>query len=214
MKTENNIGRAALACLAALSIGAAGVWASGNGHHGGPHSFEGAWLGVWEGPSELFGGTTRIEWVSTMVPTDASGRALTLSFEWLTVGKDFEALMTILDYHSSTVVGRAERIDRDSATFTLIFYGVSNELPREIRGIFVMTGEMAFVGPNKIATTATLKLYLTNSGVDLVAPIVGGPWPYGDADADHDLLPDPGAVPFNTTVYTEGVISRRLPLLP
>lgn len=216
MKSSNRVRRAAFGCAVVLMVATTSAWAGGGKCHQ-PGDFTGAWVGVWEGPSGLYPGTnTRIEWLWTTVPTDPSGRTCVMNVQWLTVGTDFEALWTILDAHNSQVAGRAEKVGHDTWRFTLIWYNLSNEHPREIVAIHVMSGETTLVGRNKQVTTATLKIYLTNSGVNRVAPVMpdGNPWPYGDADVDHDLLPDAGAVPFNTIQYSEGSLTKRVPMAP
>ncbi len=211
MQNTKNPARAALGCAAALLIVATSAWANGEKCHK-PYQLGGAWVCVQAGTAPD-GTPTRIEFNTTCIPTDPEGRTFAFKTEWMTVGKDFEALEALFNAHPSEAVGTATMIDRDTCKFTWIWYDISNDRPAVIRAIFVLSGEVTFQGPDKLFADTTIKVYLTNSGVDIVAPVVGGPWPYGDADANHDLLPDNGAIPFvQQTLH--GCVMNRVPLLP
>jgi hypothetical protein len=211
MQNTKNIRRAALGCAAALLIVTTSAWAGGERCHK-PYQLGGAWVCFWAGTAQD-GTPARIEFNATCAPLDAEGRSVAVKTEWMPVGKEFEALEALLNTHPSEAVGSATMIDRDTCKFTWIWYDISNDRPSVIRAIFVLSGEMTFQGPDKLIADTTIKVYLTNSGVEMVAPVVGGPWPYGDADANHDLLPDNGAVPFVQQAFP-GAVMNRVPLLP
>jgi hypothetical protein len=80
------------------------------------------------------------------------------------------------------------------------------EAPGTVRAIYVLSGQMDFDGPNKLVDHSTIKIYLTNDAA------VGPPYTPPEADANHDLLPDDGAVPLLVKAF-DGAFSRRVPLL-
>jgi hypothetical protein len=211
MQSSKNILRTALGCAAALLLVSTTAWAD-NGKCNQANKLDGAWVVAWVGQASD-GTPARIEFASNLIPTDPSGRTAGFQLEWLTVGKDFEALMGLLGIQGSKVVGRYEMTGHNTTKYTMIWYGVSKEFPGEIRAIYTLSGVMTFQGPDKLVDRSTIKVFLTNSGVARVAPVVGGPWPYGDADADHDLLPDAGAVPFVNLSF-EGAMCKRVSFLP
>jgi hypothetical protein len=200
--------RAGLACAAAgmlAATAAANPWLC-------HHRLGGAWVGAWVG-QDSGGAPARIELAMIFAPLDPLGLTASIQLEWLTVGSDFENLNALLNGKRSQVVGQAMMVDRDSTRYTFIWYVVSQDNPEQIVAITTLSGHMDFDGPNKLVDQSTLRLYLTNAGVDRVAPLLeGNPWPYGDADADHDLLPDDGAIPFVAVPYI-GALSKRVPLL-
>jgi hypothetical protein len=203
--------RAAAGCAVVLMIATTSAWANNDRCHQ-PYQLGGTFAGTWVGDASD-GTKTRIEFTLVQAPLDSAGRTAAINVEWLSVGKDFENLWQLLGIEGSKVVGEMVMIDRDTARYTMIWYGISTGLPKEIRAIYTLSGKMDFKGPDKLVDRSTIRIYLTNTGVQRVAPVVGGPWPYGDADVDHDLLPDVGAVPFIEKSF-EGALSKRVPLLP
>jgi hypothetical protein len=193
----------ALGCAAAMLIATTTAWANGNQCHE-PYKLGGAWVGTWVGKDST-GADTRISWSHIHAPMDPARRTAAIKIQWHESTADLVGLNQALDFTSSEGVGEMAMVDRDTARYTIIWYGVANEPLRQIRAIYVLNGRWTFKGPNLAQSEETLKIYLTNDG----AAMLGVP----DADADHDLLPDATAVPIFACSFT-GTTHRRVPILP
>jgi len=143
------------------------------------------------------GGVQGIQWSAIYAPSDPAGRTATIQVQFPAFPAAIQAGL-LAPFGADTLsvaVGEAAMTDRDTAKFTWVAYAVTDAHPPVIMAIFVVNGTMDFTGPDSAMTTETVRIYLPS------------------ADANHDGLPDPNAIPAATVPFPPG-LNVRVPILP
>ena len=89
-------------------------------------------------------------------------------------------------------IGQAEMTSRNTFKYSVVGYGTKQGPPPVISLIFVMWGTGSYQGPDTLAITYTIDVYLPS------------------ADANGDGLPDPGSTPVVSIPGT--TTAKRVPL--
>jgi len=159
-----------------------------------PNALGGAWVGQ---IPEL-----GMQWCGIHAPLDPDGKTAALKWQWVTVGPQFTGLLAQFGGLPSDCVGELEMVDRHTARYTEVFYLVTPAdlkavppIPSVVTGILVLKGTWHQTGPDTAYSDDTLLIYTA------------------DADADHDGLPDPKAVPAIPPMSFRKTPHHRVPIL-
>ncbi len=127
------------------------------------------------------------------VPLDSAGLTAVFRYNLLSYSANVAGLLAYSGADTvSEGTGQFAMITNDTATGTLVFYGLKQGNPPQVKQIWVWNGTITFTSPDSYVVDGPTVVYSA------------------DADADGDGRPDPGAMPL-TSVPTLLALNRVLP---
>ena len=132
-------------------------------------------------------------WSAYQAPLDSAGQTAAVR---INVYSYSEAAAGLLAYSGADTltegIGQLAMVSNDTAKGSLVFYGLKQGNPPQIKQIWTWDGTITFTSPDTYEASGMLNIY---------APA---------ADADGDGRPDPGAVPL-VGVPSQLAVTRVLP---
>jgi hypothetical protein len=140
-------------------------------------------------------------WSAFQIPLDPAGRTAAVRVNLATYGPDFAGLLA--NFGGDTVTeftGEIAMINRDTAKYNTIAYGLKQGNPPQVCMILVMRGTLKFTGPDNFVVTYDIDVY----------PGPANALGLQNADADLDGFPDAGVKPVATIPGVDA--AKRVPL--
>ncbi len=132
-------------------------------------------------------------WSAYQAPLDAAGMTAALRVNMISWGPDLAGLLAYAGADTfGEGIGQLAMISDDTAKGSLVFYGLKQGNPPEVKAIIVFEGTTKFTSPNTYDVRGTTSFYLAAT------------------DGDGDGRPDPGSTPFYAAPGQLGV-TRVLP---
>jgi hypothetical protein len=132
-------------------------------------------------------------WSAYQAPLDSAGQTAALR---VNVYSYSEAAAGLLAYSGADTltegIGQLAMVSNDTAKGSLVFYGLKQGNPPQIKQIWTWDGTTTFTSPDTYEVGGMMNIYAA------------------DADADGDGRPDPGAVPL-FPVPAQYAVTRVLP---
>jgi len=123
-------------------------------------------------------GSGGISWSAYQAPLDAAGRTAALRVNTYSYGDDLAGVLAISGADTfGEGIGQAAMISTDTAKGMLVFYGLKQGTPPQVKQIWIWDGTITFTSPDAYQVGGMMIVYSA------------------DADADGDGRPDPGAEP-------------------
>jgi hypothetical protein len=138
-------------------------------------------------------GSGGLYWSAYQAPLDSAGRTAALRVNVYSYTTDSAELLAFSGADTLTEgIGQLAMVSRDTAKGSLVFYGLKQGNPPQIKQIWTWVGTITFTSPDAYTVGGMMNIY---------APA---------ADADGDGRPDPGAVPL-VGVPSQLAVTRVLP---
>lgn len=171
----------------AILVGLLTIAASNEGQ--GQYKLGGAFIGS---PARSGG----IHWSAFQAPLDPAGKTAALRVNTYSYGANLAGLLAFSGADTATEgIGQAAMISKDTAKASLVFYGVKQGNPPQVKQIWAWEGTLKFTGPDTYDVEGEFIIYDAAT-----------------ADADGDGRPDPGAAPlFPFSIPTSLGVTRVLP---
>ncbi len=134
-----------------------------------------------------------ILWSAFQAPLDPAGKTAALRVNMLSWGPDVAALLAYAGADTfGEGIGQLTMINNDMAKGSLVFYGLQQGNPPQVKAIMVFDGTITFTSPDTYDVGGATSFYLAAT------------------DGDGDGRPDPGSTPFYVSEGKLGV-TRVLP---
>jgi hypothetical protein len=132
-------------------------------------------------------------WSAYQAPLDCAGRTAALRVNVYSYTGNTAALLAYSGADTLTEgIGQLAMVRNDTAKGSLVFYGLKQGNPPQVKQIWTWDGTITFTSPDAYGVAGMMNIYSA------------------DADADGDGRPDPGAVPL-FPVPIQLAVTRVLP---